>query len=110
MQLLPFHTLLQPHLANPTTINFVFLCRLSTKSYLYCLDIPLSPPGSAPLPPSPSTIHPDFIIDAHSFPDRVTTDPSPIFGGLKDEFPRPPVKSAVQVKMNVSAEPAQAIL
>ncbi|WWC67578.1 uncharacterized protein I206_101488 [Kwoniella pini CBS 10737] len=67
-------------------------------------------PNSAPLPPSPSTIHPDYIIDSHSFIKKIEPTPDPIYDGLDPSFPRPPVKSAVQVKMDVSAEPAQAVL
>ncbi|WVQ76734.1 hypothetical protein IAR50_006408 [Cryptococcus sp. DSM 104548] len=67
-------------------------------------------PGSAPLPPSPKTIHPDFIIDSHSFVTSHEPTSDPIYQGLNAEYPRPPVKHAVQVKMNVSAEPAQSVL
>ncbi|WVO15753.1 hypothetical protein L204_103415 [Cryptococcus depauperatus] len=66
--------------------------------------------GSAPLPPSPTAIHPDYIIDSHSFVTFTETTPDPIYYGLKEDYPRPPVKNAVQVKMDVSAEPAQAVL
>jgi hypothetical protein len=68
--------------------------------------------GSAPLPPSPNKIHPEYIVDAHSFVDHTNpvTTPDSIFSALPASFPRPPVKSAVQVKMDVSAEPAQAVL
>ncbi|WVR04290.1 hypothetical protein IAU60_001290 [Kwoniella sp. DSM 27419] len=70
---------------------------------------PLSP-GSAPLPPSPSTIHPTYVIDAHSFAKAAGPSPDPIFAGLEPSFPRPPVRSAVQVKMDVSASPPQEVL
>ncbi|WVF70161.1 hypothetical protein IAT40_004949 [Kwoniella sp. CBS 6097] len=76
---------------------------------LFAPQGPLSP-GSAPLPPSPTTIHPEYIIDSHSFVKRLEPTPDPIYDGLSEQYPRPPVKSAVQVKMDVSAEPAQAVL
>ncbi|GFZ49035.1 hypothetical protein JCM24511_06785 [Saitozyma sp. JCM 24511] len=78
---------------------------------LFIADGPLGP-GSAPLPPSPTSVHPSFIIDAHSFVDHTkpVTSPDLIFAGLPSGCPRPPVKSAVQVKLDVSAEPAQAVL
>ncbi|OCF59200.1 hypothetical protein L486_03702 [Kwoniella mangroviensis CBS 10435] len=76
---------------------------------LFAPQGPLSP-SSAPLPPSPSTIHPEFIIDSHSFIKKIEPTPDPIYDGLDLSFPRPPVRSAVQVKMDVSAEPAQAVL
>ncbi|OWZ71946.1 hypothetical protein AYX14_02622 [Cryptococcus neoformans] len=67
-------------------------------------------PGSAPLLPSPTRIHPDYIIDSHSFVTSFQNSPDPIYQGLAEVYPRPPVRNAVQVKMKISAEPAQAIL
>lgn len=68
------------------------------------------PTGSAPLLPSPTRIHPDYIIDSHSFVTSFENSPDPIYQGLAEVYPRPPVRNAVQVKMKISAEPAQAIL
>ncbi|WVQ83868.1 hypothetical protein IAT38_006012 [Cryptococcus sp. DSM 104549] len=76
---------------------------------LFSPEGPLAP-GSAPLPPSPTTIHPEYIIDSHSFVTSLEPTPDPIYSGLAEGYPRPPVRNAVQVKMNVSAEPAQAVL
>ncbi|KIR60376.1 hypothetical protein I314_03669 [Cryptococcus bacillisporus CA1873] len=67
-------------------------------------------PGNAPLPLSPTRIHPDYIVDSHSFVTSSEHTPDPIYHGLAEEYPRPPVRNAVQVKMNISAEPTQAIL
>ncbi|ADV24297.1 hypothetical protein I305_04979 [Cryptococcus gattii E566] len=67
-------------------------------------------PGNAPLPLPPTRIHPDYIVDSHSFVTSSELTPDPIYHGLAEEYPRPPVRNAVQVKMNISAEPAQAIL
>lgn len=69
-----------------------------------------APTGSAPLPPSPTRIHPDYIVDSHSFVTSFEHTPDPIYHGLAEVYPRPPVRNAVQVKMKISAEPAQAIL
>lgn len=69
-----------------------------------------APTGSAPLPPSPTRIHPDYIVDSHSFVTSFEHTPDPIYQGLAEVYPRPPVRNAVQVKMKISAEPAQAIL
>lgn len=66
--------------------------------------------GNAPLPLPPTRIHPDYIVDSHSFVTSSELTPDPIYHGLAEEYPRPPVRNAVQVKMNISAEPAQAIL
>ncbi|RSH90144.1 hypothetical protein EHS25_001478 [Saitozyma podzolica] len=121
----PVHNPTIPHLFfNPTAILPVSLS--NTLHYvspmppkrppplprnLFVADGPLGP-GSAPLPPSPMSVHPSFIIDAHSFVDHTkpVTSPDLIFAGLSPGSPRPPVKSAVQVKLDVSAEPAQAVL
>ncbi|KAK4684553.1 hypothetical protein P7C73_g5623, partial [Tremellales sp. Uapishka_1] len=57
-------------------------------------------PGSAPLPPSPSTVHPSHIIDAHAF----LSDPSiDLFYGLAPDAPKPRISSVVQVKLDISA-------
>lgn len=69
-------------------------------------------PGSAPLPPLATSVHPAYVIDAHRFIEDATSSDSPdaLYTSLPAEMPRPPVKSAVQVKMNVSAEPAASVL
>lgn len=68
--------------------------------------------GSAPLPPLATSVHPAYVIDAHRFIEDATSSDSPdaLYTSLPAEMPRPPVKSAVQVKMNVSAEPAASVL
>ncbi|ORY21479.1 hypothetical protein BCR39DRAFT_553579 [Naematelia encephala] len=77
---------------------------------LFVGDGPLAP-GSAPLPPSPSTIHPAYIIDAHTFPsESLSTDAAPLFSSLPEGYSRPTVKSAVEVKLDVGADPAQSVL
>ncbi|WWD21977.1 hypothetical protein CI109_106465 [Kwoniella shandongensis] len=76
---------------------------------LFTAQGPLAP-GSAPLPPSPTSIHPSFIIDSHSFVTSLEPTPDPLFTNLPQGYPQPPVKSAVQVKMDVSAQPAEAVL
>lgn len=67
-------------------------------------DGPLAP-GSAPLPPAPDTLHPEFIIDAHTFPP--SSAPTEILNGLEESYPRPTVNHIVQVKLDVSAETAE---
>ncbi|WRT65118.1 uncharacterized protein IL334_002060 [Kwoniella shivajii] len=76
---------------------------------LFAPQGPLSP-NFHPPPPSPTSIHPEYIIDSHSFVKRLEPTPDPIYEGLESAYPRPPVKSAIQVKMDVSAEPAKAVL
>ena len=73
------------------------------------LGIPVTVAGTAPLPPSPATIHPSFIVDAHTFapPSRPVDS---LFASLPESFPKPSVKSAVQVVLDVSADPPQAVL
>lgn len=79
---------------------------------MHLLHSRLTRTGSAPLPPLASSVHPSFVIDAHRFvhPDTPSESPDALFTALAADMPRPPVKSAVQVKMNVSAEPAPAVL
>lgn len=63
--------------------------------------------ADAPRAPHPTDVHPESIIDAHSFPS--TNESDTLYDRLPDHYPKPPVRHVVQVKMDVSASPADCV-
>ncbi|EIW68676.1 hypothetical protein TREMEDRAFT_69133 [Tremella mesenterica DSM 1558] len=66
-------------------------------------------PGSAPLPPSPSSVHPEYVLDGHWIPACKTDGTDPLFEYLENTLPKPPLESIVQVQLDPSETPITSI-